>query len=175
MIRTIVLAGWLGVVWVALWAEISPANVLSGLLVAVGVLLVFPADRPPRIGHFRPVAALRFAAVFTWWILKASVEVAWEVLTPRNRDSEAIIELPIPPTCSDTVMTLLSNAIGLTPGTVVVDVADDRRSLFVHALFYDDPARTRADLLRLQTALFEAFGSDEAVAWCHDAERAATP
>jgi multisubunit Na+/H+ antiporter MnhE subunit len=171
MIRSGVLGAWLVVVWVALWADLSAANVASGVVVAAASLTVFPMLRPSRPGSFRPVAALRFTALFLWWVVRATLEVAWEVLTPVNRESEGIVELPVPPTCSDTVLVLLADAIGLTPGTVVVDVADDGRSVFVHVLHLDDPDAVRAGLHRLQTRLVEAFGSDEAVAWCHDHAR----
>lgn len=165
--RYLVLVVWLVLVWAGLWAEITVANVVSGVLVATASLTLFPMVRPPRLGAFRPVAAAKFAVLFVWWVARATVEVAVEVLTPVNRNQEGIVELALPPTCSDTVLALLADAIGLTPGTVVVEVADDRRAVWVHVLHLDAPDRVRRDLHRLQTRLVEAFGSTDAVDWCH--------
>ena len=43
-------------------------------------------------------------------------------------------------------ITLLANLITLTPGTLSVDVSDDRKTLFVHAIDCSDPDRTRRDI-----------------------------
>ncbi|HSL57559.1 MAG TPA: Na+/H+ antiporter subunit E [Acidimicrobiales bacterium] len=169
MIGRLALGAWLAVVWVALWSDLSVANVLSGVLIAVVVFTVFPLRRLPHEGAFRPLKVIGFGIRFVLAVIRASFEVAWEVVTPRNRDSEGIVEMPLAPGCSDTVLAFLADAIGLTPGTVVVDVADDRRAFWVHVLHLDDPDRVRADLLRLQAGLVEAFGSDEAVRWCRAA------
>jgi len=169
VIGRLALGVWLAVVWVALWSDISVANVASGVLIAVVVLTVFPLRALAHEGAFRPVAVVRFGVRFVLAVIQASIEVAWEVVTPRNRDSEGIVEMPLAPGCSDTVLAFLADAIGLTPGTVVVDVADDRSAFWVHVLHLDDPARVRADLLRLQAGLVEAFGSDDSVRWCRAA------
>ena len=39
---------------------------------------------------------------------------------------------------SDAQITLLANLITLTPGTLSVDVSDDRKTLFIHALDVPD-------------------------------------
>ena len=49
----------------------------------------------------------------------------------------AIIAFPLSVT-SDAEITLLANLITLTPGTLSVDVSEDRRSLFIHAIHVTD-------------------------------------
>ena len=41
---------------------------------------------------------------------------------------------------------MLANLITLTPGTLTLDVAPDRKSLYVHAMFVDDPEQIRAEI-----------------------------
>jgi multicomponent Na+:H+ antiporter subunit E len=41
---------------------------------------------------------------------------------------------------------LVTNLISLTPGTLSLDVTDDRKTLFIHAMFADDPDAIRAQL-----------------------------
>jgi multicomponent Na+:H+ antiporter subunit E len=36
--------------------------------------------------------------------------------------------------------------ISLTPGTLSVDLSEDRKTLFVHVMFLDDVERARADI-----------------------------
>jgi len=41
---------------------------------------------------------------------------------------------------------LLANVLTLTPGSVTLDVADDRSVLYVHCMFVDDPEAVRAEI-----------------------------
>ena len=47
---------------------------------------------------------------------------------------------------SDFEITLLANLITLTPGTLSVDVSDDRRTLFVHAIDCSDVDKAIRDI-----------------------------
>jgi len=47
---------------------------------------------------------------------------------------------------SDAEILLVTNLISLTPGTLSVDVSEDRRTLLVHAMFADDEEQLVADL-----------------------------
>ena len=40
-------------------------------------------------------------------------------------------------------ITLLSNLISMTPGSLAIDVADDRSVIYVHSMFVDDPDELR--------------------------------
>lgn len=81
------------VTWVALWGDLTPANVLSGF--AVGGLIVarFPLDTGDA--PLRPLAALRFLGVFLVELVKASAVVAWEVVTPTDRINQGIVAVPV--------------------------------------------------------------------------------
>jgi multicomponent Na+:H+ antiporter subunit E len=50
----------------------------------------------------------------------------------------AIIAIPLDAR-TDLEITLLSNLIALTPGSLGLDVSDDRSVLYVHGMFVDDP------------------------------------
>lgn len=159
--RNLLVVGLLTAVWVALWGELTPANVLSGIATAVLTLVALPLERPQRRGAFRLLPALGYGLWFAKELVVANVEVAWEVVTPRNRDNEGIIAVPLAASCSRTVMMLIVNSIGLTPGTVVVEIADDPRTLYVHVLHLDDAEAARARLADLATRALHAFGSED--------------
>jgi multicomponent Na+:H+ antiporter subunit E len=42
---------------------------------------------------------------------------------------------------TDLEITLLSNLISLTPGTLVVDVSDDRKIMYVHGMYLEDKVK----------------------------------
>lgn len=66
-------------------------------------------------------------------LVLGALNVAWLAVQPRIRLRPAIVAFPLTAT-TDLQITLLANMITLTPGTLSVDVSDDRRTLFIHAL-----------------------------------------
>jgi multicomponent Na+:H+ antiporter subunit E len=41
---------------------------------------------------------------------------------------------------------LVANLISLTPGTLSLDLSEDRRMLYIHVMFLDDVDQTRAQI-----------------------------
>ena len=56
------------------------------------------------------------------------------------------------------VITLISHAIGLAPGTMVVDVATAPTTLFVHVLHLREVEDVRAEVARLERLAARAVG-----------------
>ncbi|MBW3644194.1 MAG: Na+/H+ antiporter subunit E [Actinobacteria bacterium] len=154
---------WLVAVWVALWEQVSPANVASGLVVALVVLTLFPLGPRDRSARVRPAAALRFLVYFAWKLVEASAIVAWEVVTPRNRINEGIVAIPIRGV-SDVVITVVANAISLTPGTLTLEARRSPAVLYVHVLHLRDVEEVRRETLHLEALAIRAFGPPEVAA-----------
>lgn len=64
----------------------------------------------------------------------ASIKVAYDVLTPKDYMQPAIVAIPLDAK-SDLEITLLANFITLTPGTLSIDVSDDRKTLYIHEVY----------------------------------------
>ena len=154
--------GWLVAVWVLLWGAVTPANVLSGLLVAGVVVAISGARRRDHI-TVRPIATLRFVAHFAVQLVVATAVVAWEVITPRNRIRTGIVAVPLHG-CSDAVATLIADSISLTPGTLTVEVDRQPLTLYVHVLHLRDIERVRRDVRRIEVLAVRAFGDAAALA-----------
>ncbi len=71
-------------------------------------------------------------------LILGALNVAWLVVQPRRRPRPAFISYPLTVT-TDLQITLLAYLITLTPGTLSVDVSDDRKTLLVHTLDVVDP------------------------------------
>jgi multicomponent Na+:H+ antiporter subunit E len=67
------------------------------------------------------------------------------VLGDSSRLKPAIIAVPLD-VKSDTGITVFADMVTLTPGTTSIDVSDDRKTLFVHALDAPDIDRSSAEL-----------------------------
>ncbi len=63
--------------------------------------------------------------------------MAYEVITPRLNMTPGIIMVPLE-VKSDIAITVLANMISLTPGTLSIDVSNDKKVLFVHAMYIKD-------------------------------------
>ena len=85
---------------------------------------------------------VRLICLFLYELVASSVRVTWEVLTPRTYARPGIIALPLD-VRSDVGITVLANLISLTPGSLVLGVSPDRRNLFVHVMFIEEPDADR--------------------------------
>lgn len=100
-----------------------------------------------------PLRLVRFGLWFFWELLQANALVAWEVSTPRYNMRPGIVAIPT--RCRTALeTTLLANLISLTPGTLTIEVSDDERVLYVHALHLRTPDALRASISRFEDELF---------------------
>lgn len=67
-------------------------------------------------------------------LFMASIWVAYDVITPKKRVKPGIIAFPLRAK-TDFEITLLANLITLTPGTLSIDVSEDRKILYVHDIY----------------------------------------
>ena len=166
VVGRVVIAAWLTIMWVLLWGDLSLANVLSGLLAATGLVLVFPPgatnDEPIVV---RPWPALCFLVWFLWALVVTNVSVAREVLLPTRRSQirTAVVAVPLQ-TRSGRLATIIANTITLTPGTLTIDARGRPAVLFVHVLAFEDVEATRAEVADLERRAVRAFGTAEELA-----------
>lgn len=128
------LSGLLAVFWVLLANTISWGSLIMAGIVAVAIpLLTSPYWREkPRLRF--GWAMVEYLAVVLWDIVVANFEVAWIILTKRDRDlRSAWLVIPLELTQPEAI-TALAGTISLTPGTVSADVSACGRKLLVHAL-----------------------------------------
>ncbi len=135
------------VVWMLLVNEFTFGALFLAVVFAVLVPLVtsrFWPDRP-RIRFGLDAAA--YVAIVLFDIVVANFEIAWIILTRRNRDLRSRwLVVPVELRSAEAI-TVLAGTISLTPGTVSSDVSADGRSLLVHALDSGDP---EADVARIK-------------------------
>jgi multicomponent Na+:H+ antiporter subunit E len=157
---------WLVAIWLLLWNDLSVANVLSGVAVAVAVLSLSRLPKSYCVGSEsgdRPRVSIPHLIYFGGYVLvklvQANLVLAWEIVTPwRDRIHTGIVAVPLR-TSSDLAMTVVANVITLTPGTVTIEAKGTPPVLYVHVLHLDDIERVKAELLHLEELSVRAFGS----------------
>lgn len=81
---------------------------------------------------------MKFIVYFTVELVKANMKVAYDVITPTDYSKPGIIAIPLD-VKTDLEISLLAAVITLTPGTLTLDVSPDKKYIFVHYMFIDDP------------------------------------
>ena len=132
----------LAIGWALLAGSVTIGQLLLGFVVGYAALWI---ARPVH-GHddyfARLPRVLRLIGFFHYELVVSSIRVVWDVVTPPILARPGIIAVPLEPS-NDGEIFLLSSLVSLTPGTLSLDVSDDRRTLYVHAMFADDPEAVR--------------------------------
>lgn len=136
----------LAIIWAALWG--SPTL----LMVATGYVLGFmtlwfaaPVFGLNNAYFLRSWRILRLIMFFLYELVMSSLRVAYDVLTPNDYSTPAILDMPLDVN-SDFAILLVTNLISLTPGTLSLDVSADRKTLTFHAMYAEDPDAVIAEL-----------------------------
>lgn len=151
---------WLVGVWLLLWGSVSPLAIVSGLLLAIGLLWGTPQPAVEIGLRLRPFFVARLLVLVTFDLLASSVRVAWQVMTPRLPPSE-VFAVPLR-VRGGLMITLVSIAVSAVPGSTVVDALPEEGLLEIHVFDASAPdaeENIRADVRRLERLITAAFGS----------------
>jgi multicomponent Na+:H+ antiporter subunit E len=147
--------------WVALWGEVSVANIAFGTVVATGVTIAFPPLENVNGNRIRPIAMMHLLTTFSLALVRSTWAVVVAVLRPKRTLRPAIVAVPLRGD-DPVITTLVANGISLTPGTLTVDLGPasepgEGRVLYVHALTLGDIDDLIADTHDLEDRATAAF------------------
>lgn len=147
----------LAIAWVAITGSASIYNFLFGFVVS-GLSLLLIREQIGGAGYLS--RCRRILSLFVLFLNELALS-AWKVVVivwrPRMDLKPGIVAFPLK-LDRDIEITLLANLITLTPGTLSVDVSDDRRFLYVHALDCSDPEGLKRDIAEgFERKIMEAF------------------
>jgi multicomponent Na+:H+ antiporter subunit E len=150
VVSLVAVAAGLVVVWMGLWGDVSLGNAAGGTIAAIAVLALTRPLWPAPGRTMAPVAAVRFLLLTARDLVTSSAQVARLVVSPRRAPRPAVVAVRVPDATPGQVLAI-ATAIGLTPGTVVVDTVADGRDmvLLVHTLDVDGVDEARAGALKV--------------------------
>ena len=140
-----VLNTFLALSWAALVGSFTLPSLLIGY--AIGYLALWVA-RPlfGRTSYFERVwRVIRLALLFVFELVVSSLRVVWDVVTPTHLSRPGIVAVPLDAETDGEIL-LVANLVSLTPGSLSLDLSPDRRTLYVHAMFVDEPETLRRSL-----------------------------
>ena len=147
----------LALAWVVLSGNFSGLNLVMGLVLGyITMVLIEPqveslAGYPARVPRI-----LRFIGFFISELVLANLKVAYDILTPPWHMKPGVIAMPLEAR-TELEITLVAHLISLTPGTLSLDVSDDRKVLYIHAMFLDDEEELRRNLKEMECRALELF------------------
>lgn len=130
---------FIALIWAFLHTSYSLVDFLFGYLVGILLLLFFKA-RTGRIREFylfKVWKILHLTLVFFKQLVISNFDVLYHTLQPKLKIKPGIIQFPLEVESSEGIA-LLANIISLTPGTLSMEVSEDKKTLFVHVLNIDD-------------------------------------
>jgi len=119
---------WLALNW-SVHADVLITGAIISILIAVLLCSQCSVLQEVRLSPKSFAYAFGFVGVFWIELIKSNFDVALRVLTPALPINPGIVEVKTKLT-TDIGKMLLANAITLTPGTLTVDIIDDR--MFIH-------------------------------------------
>lgn len=123
-------------IWVAITGNFTFLNFVFGFILSFFILRLVASRGNRKYFKILP-KVISFIFFFLYELTKANLEVAYEVITPKLNMTPGIIKFPLDAE-TDLEITFLANLITLTPGTLSIDVSDDKKVLYVHAMYIKD-------------------------------------
>lgn len=136
----------LAIAWAALTGNITVPGLAVGFIVGSIALYVTKPLFPGCDRYFQRVWKwVKLIVLFLYELVVSSLQVVWDVLTPSHKARPGIISMPLDAE-GELQILAVTNLISLTPGTLSLDVTEDCKTLYIHAMFADDPDAMREQL-----------------------------
>jgi len=147
----------LALAWGAVSGSFAELNLAFGFVLGSAALYLI-REQVGTDAYFRRFSrAVGLALLFVYELILSAWRVATIVLRPRIVLQPGIIAVPLT-VDRDFEITMLANLITLTPGTLSVDVSEDRKTLYVHCIDVPDPQATIDDIKNgFERKILEAF------------------
>jgi multicomponent Na+:H+ antiporter subunit E len=133
----ILLNFFLAFVWMFLKSSYTPASFFVGYFFGLLIIYAFRRFFDSRFYLVRVNAVVVLFLIFIKELFLANWSVLKLVLKPKLNIKPGIFALPTE-LKKDWEITVLANLITLTPGTLVVDVSFDNKTLYIHAMDIED-------------------------------------
>lgn len=151
---------WIGLTGSLDVQELTVGVICAAFVTALSYELLFRGPmrekfQPKRWGYF-----LAYVPAYIWAELKAHAGVIYRTLHPRMPIKPGIVRVPTD-LRTDFGITGLANAITMTPGTLSVEVDEEKSCLYVHWINVEtvEPERTKAAIAKpFERFLTKVFG-----------------
>lgn len=117
--------------------NLTEENLIFGFLIGFGILYVITINKQDRTYFTMIPKLLSFFLFMLWEIIKANLVTVKESLYAKSKLNPAVIKVPLTVE-SDLGITILATMVSVTPGTLVMDISDDKKVMYVHVMHVKD-------------------------------------
>lgn len=133
-------------IWAGLVGTIDLSSLVTGFVLGYGCIFLVYRQQPAGAAYFgKAPKVVAFVIYYLFELVKSNIVIAVDILSPKYRIRPGVIAIPLDAR-TDVEITLFANLISMTPGTLSLDISEDRKTLFVHAMYIDN-----AETLRTET------------------------
>ena len=137
--NTLVANIFLAIAWILFFGEATWLTVLSGLGVGYGILWLLKPLKGANSLYFKRVWFWgKLVFMFLYELMVSSFHVLQDIFPRQHLSRPAFIDMPLDVKTEAGIL-LVTNLISLTPGTLSIDVSEDRTTLKLHVMFAEDP------------------------------------
>lgn len=157
---------WLTLVWVLLWGDLSIANVLAAIALAVIITRLMPMPRVEFQGRVHLPSLLFLLYRFVVDLVIASAQVSLQALSPWRETRGAVLAVRLR-SHSDLYLTLTAEICSLVPGSIVVEAHRITGVLYIHVLDVELSGgieAAREHVLDTEARILRALASDAELA-----------
>ncbi|MFE6168387.1 Na+/H+ antiporter subunit E [Viridibacillus arvi] len=133
----ILLNFFIAFIWMFLSTNFASSNFVVGFILGMIMIYIMRNFFSSRLYISRFWAVIKLIVLFMKELILANFQVFMVIIKPKLDMSPAFFAMQTELE-QDWEITLLSSLITLTPGTIVVHVSDDSKTLYIHAIDIDD-------------------------------------
>jgi len=145
MSRTLLINLLLALAWGAVTGSFTLLNLVFGFVIAAIALWIIREQFDTSAYITRTLKVTGLILMFLEELGISAFRVAVIVLKPASSFQPGFIAFPLT-TDRNAEIALLANMITLTPGTLSVDVSDDKSTLFIHCIDVPDTEALKQDI-----------------------------
>jgi len=101
---------------------------------------------------------MAFIVYYFYELVKSSLYIAWDIITPGDSTRPGIVEVEID-LKTDIGLIALANLISMTPGSLTMELTPDKKKLYVHVMYLnpneDFAQKLKNDLEKKIMRIFE--------------------
>ncbi|SCA87559.1 Na+/H+ antiporter subunit E [Bacillus glycinifermentans] len=135
----------LALCWMFLNNDPTAVGFITGYAMGLFSLFLLRRFFPRRFYVLNIWAIIMLLLIFIKELLLANLSVLKTILAPKLKNKPGIFAFKTD-LKADWEITTLANLITLTPGTLVIDISDDRSILYIHAVDIDDAEKAIYDI-----------------------------
>ncbi|SDH46400.1 multisubunit sodium/proton antiporter, MrpE subunit [Alteribacillus persepolensis] len=135
----------IAIIWMFLNNAWTFSGFVSGFIIGLGIVYLLRNFFPDRFYFLGVIAIVKLVVIFLRELVLSSVEVIGQILQPSLKIQPGIFAMDIE-LKKDWEVTVLSCLITLTPGTLVVDVSPNNKTLYIHAMHLGNVEEAKSDI-----------------------------